>query len=115
MAISTVTRRNGSASILRRLGGRPLEYEQSKVPAYYDPRYDCEMEVLKFYSLARNPRYDVWVEELKQEIRSTPVLTAATSSECFAARYRRYLRPIPVDLRGRLLGARRASFFLHRI
>jgi hypothetical protein len=101
VAISTVTRRNGSASILSRLGGRSLEYEQSKVPAYYDPRYDCEMEVLKFYSWAPNPRYEVWVEELKQEIRSTSVLTAVTSSER-AGWYRRDVRRTSAGLRKRL-------------
>jgi len=85
VAISTVTRRNGSASILRRLGGRPLQHEQTEVPAYYEPHYDCEMEVLKFYSWAPNQRYDVWIEELKREIRSIPVLTVADPSERFYA------------------------------
>jgi hypothetical protein len=76
VAISTVTRRNCSASILRRLGGRSLNHAQSEVPAYYDHRYACEMELLKFYSWDPNPRYESWIDELTREIRSTRVLTA---------------------------------------
>jgi hypothetical protein len=76
VAISTVTRRNCSASILKRLGGRSLKHAQSEVPAYYDSRYDCEMELLRFYSWDPNPRYESWIDELTREIRSTLVLTA---------------------------------------
>jgi predicted GNAT family N-acyltransferase len=78
VAVSTVTRRNGSASILRRLGGRSLEHEHAEVPAYYEPRYDCEMEVLRFYSWTPNPRFDIWIEELKRELRAVPVVTGGT-------------------------------------
>lgn len=74
VAISTATRRNGSASILKRLGGRSLKHAQSEMPAYYDGRYDCEMELLRFYSWDPNPRFESWIDELTQEIRSARVL-----------------------------------------
>jgi hypothetical protein len=32
------------------------------------------MEVLRFYSWAPNPRYQVWIEEIKHELRATLVL-----------------------------------------
>ena len=79
VAISTATRRNGSASILKRLGGRSLKHAQSEVPAYYDHRYDCEMELLRFYSWDPNPRYESWIDELTREIRSTRILTAGAA------------------------------------
>jgi len=74
VGVSTATRRNCSASILRRLGGRSLEQNGAEFPTYYDPAYDCEMEILRFYSWAPNPRYTMWIEAIKSELRSVPVL-----------------------------------------
>jgi hypothetical protein len=74
VGISTVTRRHCSASILRRIGGRSLKYEGLELPPYDDPQFKCEMEVLRFYSWVPNPRYEVWIEEIKQELRATSVL-----------------------------------------
>lgn len=50
IGIGTVTRRHNTTAILRRLGGQPLEVRGDSLPCYYDPRYRCEMEILKFYS-----------------------------------------------------------------
>jgi len=74
IGISTVTRRHCSASILRRIGGNSLKYDGLELPPYDDPQFKCEMEVLRFYSWAPNPRYEVWIEEIKQELRATSVL-----------------------------------------
>jgi hypothetical protein len=75
IGISTVTRRHGSASILRRIGGRPLETESSELPPYHDPEYRCEMEVLRFWSWAPSPRFRVWIEEIKAQLCDILVLT----------------------------------------
>jgi hypothetical protein len=75
VGLSTVTQRHCSASILRRIGGRPLESAGLQLPPYYDPVYDCQMEVMRFYSWDPNPRYRVWVDELKAELGETCVLT----------------------------------------
>jgi len=72
---SCATRRHGSASILRRIGGKPLEYCGLQLPAYYDDQYQCEMEILQFISWAPNPRYDIWIQEGRMSLRSVPVLT----------------------------------------
>jgi len=74
VGISTVTRRHCSASILRRIGGRSLQHAGLELPPYDDPQFKCEMEVLRFYSWAPNPRYKVWIEEIRQELRAIPVL-----------------------------------------
>ena len=74
MGISTVTRRHCSASILRRIGGRSLKFAGLELPPYDDPQFKCEMEVLRFYSWAPNPRYKVWIEEIRQELGAIPVL-----------------------------------------
>jgi hypothetical protein len=75
VGVSTVTRRNGSASILRRMGGRSLEHRGVELPPYYDPQFRCEMEVLRFYSWAPNPRYTIWIEGAAAELRTIPVIS----------------------------------------
>jgi hypothetical protein len=74
VGLSTVTRRNSSSTILRRMGGRSLEHRGAEVPAYYDPQFRCEMEVLRFYSWAPNPRYNVWIDGIAAELRTIPIL-----------------------------------------
>lgn len=78
IALSCVTRRHGSASILRRMGGRSLECRGIELPAYYDPSYECEMEILSFRSWDPNPRYSVWIDEIRETLCHTPVLTAGS-------------------------------------
>jgi hypothetical protein len=78
VGISTVTRRHCAASILRRIGGRPFQDAGVELPAYDDPQFKCEMELLRFHSWAPNPRYAVWIEEIRKELRAIPVLTNAS-------------------------------------
>jgi len=80
VGISTVTRRNGSASILRRIGGRPLETESSELPPYHDPEYKCEMEVLRFWSWAPSPRFRVWIDEIKAQLCDIVVVTKGSAT-----------------------------------
>jgi hypothetical protein len=75
VGISTATTRHGSSSILRGVGGRPLEYENSELPSYHDFKYGCEMEVLRFYSWAPNPRYAGHIAEIRAQLSSTQVFT----------------------------------------
>jgi hypothetical protein len=75
IGLSCVTRRHGSASILRRIGGRSLMVQGVEIPAYYDPQYECEMEILRFSSSVPNPRYSVWIDEIRATLRATPVVT----------------------------------------
>ncbi|HEY4363350.1 MAG TPA: hypothetical protein VGN17_20460 [Bryobacteraceae bacterium] len=86
IGISTVTQRHESASILRRMGGQPLEFRGTQLPAYYDPQYDCQMEILRFYSWALNPRYSIWIDEIKEQLRTAEVVTnGAVGPEWVAA------------------------------
>ncbi len=75
VGISTVTRRNGSASILKRIGGVPLQYQDAELPSYHDPRYNCEMELLGFRSWAPCSRFQILVDEMRTELRDIPVVT----------------------------------------
>jgi hypothetical protein len=72
--ISTATERNGSASILRRLGGRSFEWEGASLPPYFDPSYNCRMEMLHFDSRRPNPKYEVAISEFEETMIDIPVI-----------------------------------------
>jgi hypothetical protein len=46
-----------SSSILRRLGGAYLEFEGQTIPSYFDPRYNTDIDLLRFDSRAPSPKY----------------------------------------------------------
>lgn len=75
VGIGTATQRNSSASILRRIGARPLEHGDSELPSYHDPQYRCTMEVLRFYFWDPNPRYAARIAEIKSELPGVRVIT----------------------------------------
>ncbi len=75
IGISTATQQNGSASILRKIGGLPLTHAARELPSYHDPQYNSQMEVLRFYSWAPNPRYTGLIADLKRQLRTIPVVT----------------------------------------
>jgi hypothetical protein len=81
VGLATATVRHSSASILRRIGGQPLEHGGETVPAYSDRQYDCQMELLRFHSWALNPRYDMWIEQMADEIREVAVISAGAPVE----------------------------------
>jgi hypothetical protein len=88
VGLSTVTRRNCSSTILRRMGGRSLEHRGAELPAYYDPQFRCEMEVLRFYSWAPNPRYNLWIDGVTAELSAIPVLANRVSGPHWQAAMR---------------------------
>jgi hypothetical protein len=76
LGITTATTRHHSSSILRKIGGQSLAVDGVELPAYYDPQYRCEMEVLRFDSAAPNPRYEGWIEECRAHVGTVLVLAA---------------------------------------
>jgi hypothetical protein len=93
IGLTTATRRHCSASILRRIGGQPLAWHGDTIPGYFDPRYNCQMEVLRFDSSRPNPRFELWIEDLQRHLSGVPVImdpvrrraSADCSSEMTAA------------------------------
>ena len=79
----TATVRHGSASILRRLGGSSVYVEGRPAPVYFDPAYNCEMELLKFDSNQLNPRFGGVLDRMRQLLLGTTVV--ATSVPAFGA------------------------------
>lgn len=77
IGITTATVRHSSASILRRIGGSGLKANGIELPTYYDPRYKCQMVLLRFDSSAPNPRYNSLVEGLETLLPFVPVICAS--------------------------------------
>jgi hypothetical protein len=78
LGITTATERNESAGILRRLGGRRLTCDGEELPPYYDQRYRCHMEVLRFDSREPNARYAPMLDELREQVATAPVFCAVS-------------------------------------
>lgn len=74
LGISTATTRHHSASILRKLGGRPLALGSTVLPGYFEPKYGCQMEILRFDSWAPNPRFVNYIDELRAQLAGAPVI-----------------------------------------
>jgi hypothetical protein len=74
LGITTATVRHSSSTILRRLGGQHLHADGRIVPPYYDPRYDCEMELLRFDSRRPNAKYSGVIDILKEKLANVLVL-----------------------------------------
>jgi hypothetical protein len=74
IGVTTATVRHCSSTILQRMGGQPLQACGTEVPSYYDPRYNCEMRILRFDSDLPNPRYEAYVEQISRELIDAPVI-----------------------------------------
>lgn len=75
IGITTATLRHCSSSILRRIGGSSLESFGQALPPYYDPKFKCEMEVLRFDSGCPKPKYRNLVDQYRSEIVEVPVIS----------------------------------------
>lgn len=85
LGITTATVRHSSSTILRRIGGSQLEVDGALVPSYYDPHYDCEIELLRFDSRRPSPRYSGLVELLKNKLANVAVVASPFVCEATAA------------------------------
>ena len=74
LGITTATVRHSSSTILRRLGGAHLEADGMTLPPYYDPKYKCEMELLRFDSRRPDAKYHGIIELLKEKLADVLVI-----------------------------------------
>jgi len=77
-ALATATARHCSSTILRRLGGSLLGAGGQAISSYYDPKYKCDMELLRFDSRSPNARYAEWVDYLHSELADARVICATS-------------------------------------
>src|SRR5690606_41442081 len=74
LGLTTATVRHSSSTILRRIGGSHLVHEGESGPTYYDPKYKCEMELLRFDSRHPSAKFESVVESLRRRLRQVPVV-----------------------------------------
>jgi hypothetical protein len=74
IGLTTATMRHSSAPILRKIGGRRLDLGGCDLPRYYDSRYKCEMEILRFDSARPDARFRDRVEDLKSDLVNIQVV-----------------------------------------
>ena len=80
LGITTATFRHCSATILKRLGGARFEVDGVTLPPYFDSRYQCMMEMLKFDSRQPNPKYLSLIDQVRDTLaRITVVARPATT------------------------------------
>ena len=85
--VATATFRHGSADILRRIGLNPLQWDGAALPPYYDKRYGCQMEVLRFDTRSPNCKYQEAVTELSSALAQSPVICYdALGKDCGSVR-----------------------------
>ena len=88
LGLTTATVRHSSSTILRRLGGGHLEAGGTAVPSYYDPRYRCEMELLRFDSRRPNAKYAGLIDTLAGKLTNVLVVANTVASDAFAGALR---------------------------
>ena len=85
LGMTTATVRHYSSTILRRLGGTDLADCGSNVPSYYDPRYKCQMELLRFDSRHPTPKYARFVELLTEKLSEVLLIAPEEQMDAEAA------------------------------
>jgi hypothetical protein len=77
LGLTTATMRHASATILRRIGGKHLQHDGRNIPAYYDPYYRCEMELLRFDSRAPSAKFADLIDRIQALLARVPVVAMA--------------------------------------
>jgi hypothetical protein len=76
LGLTTATVRHASSTILRRIGGSHLISDAGPVPPYFDSRYNCEMELLRFDSRRPSPKFEALIDSLKDKLAYVPVIAS---------------------------------------
>jgi hypothetical protein len=93
LGITTATVRHCSSAILRRIGGSSLHADGAEVPSYYDPRYKCEMEILRFDSRHPSAMYAGLIEQVREKMAHVPVIAQLPSHAAFQSTQPFYQQP----------------------
>jgi len=74
LVVATATVRNASAAVLQRLGGSHLAGDGYVVPPYHEPRYGCQMEILRFDTRQPTAKFKRMVDYLREKLYHLPVV-----------------------------------------
>ena len=81
LGMTTANVSHSSSSILRRLGGSYLEFNGAAMPAYFDPRYNTMIELLRFDSRRPSAKYARLIELVRAKLSSVSVIASEASHE----------------------------------
>jgi len=82
LGLTTATTKHGSSSILRRLGGSSLSGLGQELPPFYDPQYNCEMEILRFDSSQPGRRCAQAIQHCEEALMQMPVILPEPARPC---------------------------------
>jgi hypothetical protein len=80
LGLTTATVRHSSSTILRRLGGSLLQAGDESIPPYYDPHYQCDMELLRFDSRRPSAKYVGLIDRLQARLATVTVVAAKSAA-----------------------------------
>lgn len=80
IGFGVATVRNGSAAILRRIGGESLYLNGEAIPPYFDHKYGCEMHPLRFDSFKTSSKYEHWISTFERQLTCIPVICAPSAT-----------------------------------
>jgi hypothetical protein len=83
LGVATATWRHQSAGILRRIGLSALEAGGNELPPYFEPIYDCQMEMLRFDSRHPSAKYLDTVRGFAADLRSAEVFYPEPARSAF--------------------------------
>jgi hypothetical protein len=94
LGITTANVAHSCSSILRRLGGSYLEFEGAPIPAYFDPRYNTEIELLRFDSRSPSTKYAGLIDIVKGKLANISLIANPLDGSMLE-RYRAGGMPVP--------------------
>jgi|SwirhirootsSR2_FD_contig_71_1663303_length_1510_multi_2_in_0_out_0_1 hypothetical protein len=84
LGMTTATFRHCSSTILKRFGGAHFEVDGVTVPPYFDPRYGCMMEMLRFDSRTPTSKYRYLIDQMRDTLAGIAVIARSPSREAEA-------------------------------
>jgi len=87
LGMTTATVRHSSSTILRRIGGSHLKADGVVVPPYFDPKYKCEMELLRFDSRRPNAKFRGLIDLLRDKLANVLVIGSQSAVDAPAPYY----------------------------
>lgn len=112
VGLSTATKRHSSSSILQRLGARVANIDGNELPSYYEPMFDCEMDLLEFDSESPAAIYrsgvDVFRSQILTKMRIISCVRKPDTNSESLANLLKALQPAPVAGRSASVASRYA-------
>jgi hypothetical protein len=74
IGITTANVAHSCSSILRRFGGAYLEFDGKPIPSYFDPKYNTEIDLLRFDSRHPSPKYAGLIDSVMRTLANVSVV-----------------------------------------